>query len=236
MQEQLHTLITLQELDNTINMSLRERKVLSEERAGLATERERVKAMVDELQKQIDSLEEQRAELRNALTRESANILRAENRLPEIKTQKEYVAVLKEIDTAKRITKEKQDQVKAKDEAIAALAEDKTEKDEAFAALSAKVAQRDAEIAAQLDSFDQDMAEKNEHRTELLKKLPAPVRKRYQMLLDRRAGLAVVAASDGACLGCNMQLPPQLFNSLFLLQSIESCPHCNRLIYVNQDN
>ncbi|MBW6510540.1 MAG: hypothetical protein K0A93_00290 [Desulfuromonadaceae bacterium] len=236
MQEQLHTLITLQKLDNTINSSLRERKVLSEERAGLATEQERVKAMVDELQNQIDSLEEQRVELSNALTRESANILRAENRLPEIKTQKEYVAVLKEIDTAKRITKEKQDQVKAKDEAIAALAEDKTEKDEAFAALSAKGAQRDAEIAVQLDSFDQEMAEHNEHRAELLKKLPAAVRKRYQMLLDRRAGLAVVAASAGACLGCNMKLPPQLFNSLFLLQSIESCPHCNRLIYVNQDS
>ncbi|NIQ93637.1 MAG: hypothetical protein GWN87_05090, partial [Desulfuromonadales bacterium] len=36
----------------------------------------------------------------------------------------------------------------------------------------------------------------------------------------------------GACLGCNMHLPPQLYNSLFRVDEIRACPQCNRLIYV----
>ena len=235
MREQLQTLRELQQLDNTINTARRERKVLTEERESLEAEQARVKAMVDELQTQIDGLQEQRGDLTHALTRENDNILRAENRLPEIKTQKEYVAVLKEIDTAKKIRKETQDQIDAKDKAINALAEDQVEKNEEFTALSEKGAERDVEITAKLGSFDQDMAKKDSKRATMLKKLPTPVRKRYQMLLDRRAGSAVVEARAGACLGCNMHLPPQLYNSLFYMKEIEACPHCNRLIYVVQD-
>jgi hypothetical protein len=67
----------------------------------------------------------------------------------------------------------------------------------------------------------------------LLKDLPVQLRKRYQLLFDRRGGMAVVEARNGACLGCNMHLPPQLFNSLFQTQEIQSCPHCNRLLFVS---
>ena len=62
-----------------------------------------------------------------------------------------------------------------------------------------------------------------------------PLRKRYQLLLDRRGGVAVVEARNGACLGCNMHLPPQLFNSLYLAKEVQTCPHCNRLLYVEKE-
>jgi hypothetical protein len=29
-----------------------------------------------------------------------------------------------------------------------------------------------------------------------------------------------------------MHLPPQLFNSLFVVKEIQACPHCNRLLFV----
>jgi uncharacterized protein len=54
--------------------------------------------------------------------------------------------------------------------------------------------------------------------------------------MERRAGVAIVEARNGTCLGCNMQLPPQMFNSLFRTQEIQSCPHCNRLLFVEKQD
>jgi predicted nucleic acid-binding Zn-ribbon protein len=31
-----------------------------------------------------------------------------------------------------------------------------------------------------------------------------------------------------------MQLPPQLFNRLFVAKELQSCPHCSRLLYLGE--
>ena len=64
--------------------------------------------------------------------------------------------------------------------------------------------------------------------------LPASLLRKYQTLFKRRGGLALALARNGACLGCNMQLPPQQYNSLLRVTEMQTCPHCNRLLYVEQ--
>jgi predicted nucleic acid-binding Zn-ribbon protein len=49
--------------------------------------------------------------------------------------------------------------------------------------------------------------------------------------IRRRRGFAVVPAQRGVCMGCNMALPPQLFNTLQRGESIEYCPSCHRIVY-----
>ena len=44
-------------------------------------------------------------------------------------------------------------------------------------------------------------------------------------------GRAVVSVKNGTCQGCNMNIPPQLFNLLQRGDSIELCGNCNRTIY-----
>jgi predicted nucleic acid-binding Zn-ribbon protein len=152
--------------------------------------------------------------------------------LPAIKTQKEYVAVLKEIDTAKKLNKDLLDRIQVKDGEIAAVGRDREEKEQELAVLNAKVSGRLAEIAGCLGSYDAEVAAKVSERDSLFDNLPLALRKRYQLLFERRGGLVMVEARNGTCCGCNMQLPPQLFNNLFTIQELQSCPHCNRLLYV----
>jgi hypothetical protein len=56
------------------------------------------------------------------------------------------------------------------------------------------------------------------------------VLKRYGAIRIRR-GLALAAVASGNCSGCNMNIPPQLFNVLQRGNSIETCPYCHRIIY-----
>ena len=154
----------------------------------------------------------------------------------QIKTQKEYIAVLKEVDTAKKLAKELQDQIDAKNETLTSLSVEKTEKDEEFAKAKEQTGERCAEIDASLVSVVEKLDEMERQRKGLLADLPTRLRKRYELLMSRRGGVAVVEARSGACLGCHMHLPPQLFNSLYVVKEIQACPHCNRLLFVTATN
>jgi predicted nucleic acid-binding Zn-ribbon protein len=232
--EELQLLKELQDLD-------KERQTLEGQRQQYVTEQEqlqsdlsRVQEMVDSLAADIAILQGQRKELAGSFGHEQENISRSEERLPLIKTQKEYVALLKEVDTAKKLSKELQDQIDVKDQELAALNSDKEEKDAELSALNENVEARNSELAGDLGKIDGSLGKMGTKRDGLLEKLPKALRKRYDLLLARRGGIAIVEASNGACMGCHMHLPPQLYNSLFVASEVQSCPHCNRLLFVEQ--
>jgi predicted nucleic acid-binding Zn-ribbon protein len=234
-EEKMQLLKDLQVLDQELNRIRQDRRQFETEQAELGSELSRVQEMVDSLAEEIENLQAQRQEFDHSLALEKENVKKAESRLPTIKTQKEYVAVLKEIDTAKKLNKDIQDQVQGKNEEIETLARDKEEKESELSGLQENTGARLAEIESALTVLDQSLNEKESQRNSLFEQLPVSLRKRYQLLIDRRGGVAVVEARNGACLGCNMHLPPQLFNSLYRLQDIQSCPHCNRLLYIQEN-
>jgi len=231
-QKQLQLLRDLQELDTEKKVIEIERQAGLDEQQALNVELERLQEMVNVLAAEIDALESEKGELVNAKALEQQNIERSEGRLPQIKTQKEYIAVLKEVDTAKKLAKELQDQIDAKNEALASLNSEKAEKDDEFAQANERASGRCAEIDASLVSVVEQLDEMENQRKALLQDLPTKLRKRYELLMSRRGGVAIVEARGGACLGCHMHLPPQLFNSLFIVKEIQTCPHCNRLLFV----
>ena len=234
MQEKLKILKDLQDIDQELNDVRRQLSVLESEAGELTAERVRIEGMVATLGDDLALLESELAELDCALSIEQDNVVKAEGRLPAIKTQKEYVAVLKEIDTAKKVNKEIQDKIKSKNEEIAALAAEKAEKDAELAVVSERTAERSALIQAQIDEIKANTSARETKRKELFAQIPPALGKRYQVLIERRNGVAVVVAHKGACTGCNMLLPPQLYNNLYTTREILSCPLCNRLLYLGE--
>ncbi len=232
MQEKIRLLKELQAIDQELQKVCQGRQALEKEQASLGSETDRIRAMIESLTAELDKLREERRTLQLALEQEEQNIRRSEGHLPSIKTQKEYVAVLKEIDTAKKLNKDLQDRIQTKDGEISNLSRDREEKEQELAELQAKVTDRLEEISQLLAEYDAQTGTQINDRDSLFDQLPVSLRKRYQLLFERRGGLAVVEARNGTCSGCNMHLPPQLFNNLFTVQEIQSCPHCNRLLYV----
>jgi predicted nucleic acid-binding Zn-ribbon protein len=72
-------------------------------------------------------------------------------------------------------------------------------------------------------------------RDERIKEIPPGMLKRYEKLREVRRGIAVVEARDGGCLGCNMHIPPQLYNNLFRGEELITCPHCQRILVLKQE-
>jgi predicted nucleic acid-binding Zn-ribbon protein len=59
--------------------------------------------------------------------------------------------------------------------------------------------------------------------------------KKYLIIKEQhQGGLAVVPVKDAVCYGCNVNLPPQLYNELFRCDSLKFCPNCHRIIYLKE--
>ena len=236
MVDEMQRLVELQNLDMDIKAMTSQKASREQELEELESEQTRIEAMVGELQEKIDELEAECRELEQSLVHERDNMTRAEERLPAIKTQKEYVAVLKEIDTAKKFEKEIGEQIELKKGEAGGYISERDEKAGELESLQEKASSRVAEIKAESAEPEKQIASQEKTREKVFAAIPKPMQRKYQLLFDRRGGLAVVQAIQGACQGCNMHLPPQLFNSLMQVNEIQACPHCNRLLYVIEES
>jgi len=234
-QEEMQRLVELQNLDMDIKTMTSQKAEREKELDELESEQSRIEEMVAELQSKVDELESECKELEISLTQERDNMARAEERLPAIKTQKEYVAVLKEIDSAKKFEKEIGEQIALKQEEMSGYVAECDEKKTELKGLKEKASTRLKEIRAESSELIKQLEGQKGTREKVFGKIPKPMQRKYKLLYERRDGLAVVEAVNGACLGCNMHLPPQLFNSLMQIDDIQACPHCNRLLYIAEE-
>jgi predicted nucleic acid-binding Zn-ribbon protein len=231
----MNLLRDLQEIDQEISALEKTRSGYTEEQAVLTEDVTGVQKMLDQLKEEIGDLSTQESQLLQELDKERDNVARVEARLPDIQTQKEYVAVLKEIDVAKKANKDLDDQLESKRKEISILEEDLLEKEGELAQLQEKAEARGAELTKLVDSTAGGLKGKIASRDKLAAELPKPLLRKYQRLFQRRNGLALALAHNGACMGCNMQLPPQQYNQLLKVSELLTCPHCNRILYIEKE-
>jgi len=232
-QEKLNLRRELQEIDQELAQAAAVRQGFEDESQGLTAEQDRVQVMADELLAQLDVLQQDLAQLRQQQGIETDQIKKAESRLPAIQTQKEYVAVLKEIDMAKKTCLETQTQISEINKQIDELEADLAEKNTSLDIMKKQTAARGKEIEALLSENEQKISARRATRESLAKDLPKSLLSKYQRIFARREGLALVGVAEGACCGCHMQLPPQQYNQLHRGTELQSCPHCNRLLYMD---
>ena len=235
MRDKMNLLKELQEIDQEISSLEASRRNYQDELAVFDADSGRVQAMLDELNEELAALQLEEGQLQQEMLKERDNVAKVESRLPEIQTQKEYVAVLKEIDMAKKANKDLDDKLLAKLLEISSLQEDQQEKETELGAIKEKADARGTELTELMSENEAVLGKRKETRESVAKDLPGSLLRKYQTLFKRRGGLALALARNGACLGCNMQLPPQQYNSLLRVAELQSCPHCNRLLYVERD-
>jgi uncharacterized protein len=229
-------LAQLQEIDLRIDCSRGEKQGLQDQISSLETKAAEMNQGISEQVSEQETLEQEKCDLEKNLDAESDAIARSEARLRDIKTQKEYQAVSKEIAAAKKVKGEIEEQVlqrTARGEELKALIEDKEKELQEFEQASG-IQKRD--LQSKIERLDAEINNDLVAREAIVKNISTSMMKRYATLREKRQGLAIVEAKAGSCLGCNMNLPPQVYNSLFKAENLISCPHCQRILYLCQED
>ncbi len=229
--EQVKVLLDLQEImSRSRAVELEKRKVPLEvaDLKSLFDERE---AKYLAAQQEFEQAQKERREKEREIEEERDKVERAKSKLMSIKTNKEYYAMLKEIDATKRGNTAREDELLAiltrYEEAEKRLAELKAEVDE----VGGRYRERMVDIEARMAGFDKEIASIQAKKNEVAARLDLPLVRRFEMIFERRDGIAIVAARNQSCTGCHMNISPQLFNLLQRDDRIYSCPNCNRIIY-----
>lgn len=235
MRKNLKMLDELQEIDLKIDGFKGEKDALLAELAQLDGKVAVAETAIADKSNELALFEEEKSSLDENLTVESDNISRSETRLKEIKTQKEYQAVSKEISTARKLKTELEEQSLQKLGRIEELKAEIAGLEENLTALKENIVAQKGEVQAKIDQLEEGIAKDLATREELAKGLPSSAMRRYTLLREQRRGIAVVEAKAGSCLGCNMNLPPQLYNTLFRGDELITCPHCQRILVLRQE-
>jgi predicted nucleic acid-binding Zn-ribbon protein len=230
----LKLLEELQGVDLKLDTWRGEKEALISEVALLGGKVDDARAAIEQKNAELAATEEEKTVLEENIAAEVDNILKSETRLKDIKTQKEYQAVSKEIVTAKKVKGELEEQILQKLTQAEEMKAEISVMETNCAAMATEIDVQQQELKARIESLEAGISSDAVLRNTTAKAIPASVMKRYDMLREKRQGLAVVEARNGSCLGCNMNLPPQVYNNLFKKDSLITCPHCQRILFLRE--
>jgi predicted nucleic acid-binding Zn-ribbon protein len=230
----------LPELDKLIRLQQTENKIRSLEDSlqeipgrltaieqALAVEQRLLQEANDNLVASQKSRRHQEGELQDLESRRS----KYKTQLMEVKTNKEYSAMLHEIENVERDIRSLEDSILVELEAADDLTQRVVDEDRRF---------REIEERARLDraALDQEAAALKDDKTALIHErdgiaatLGEELLSLFRRVAQHRNGVAVAEARDESCQVCHMRLRPQMFVDVKRNDAIIQCPSCSRILY-----
>ncbi|HOP85056.1 MAG TPA: C4-type zinc ribbon domain-containing protein [Syntrophorhabdaceae bacterium] len=235
MEQELKTIYEVQLLESNIINNEKKKLIGPKKIEEMDRELEELKKKAEKEKAVIDELEKERRKKEKDLGVEKDRIKKIEAKLYEVKTNKEYQALLKEIEMAK-------EEIDKTEEDIIILMDRTEDLKKEYDSVLEHMKKRENEIKVEKDrllnelaNIDKTLEEIKKQRDQLLKNVSEEIRSTYLNLIEKREGLAVVNVKNGVCLGCYMNIPPQLFIEVTKNNRLITCPSCNRIFYFVED-
>jgi predicted nucleic acid-binding Zn-ribbon protein len=229
---QLKTLIDLQGVDTRIAAHEAEATRLPKEIAAIHAEIETAKKDVDAGKARLDATKKDQRTREKDLEVVQAKRSKTEGRLYEVKTNKEYSAVLAEIEEIKQEKGRVEEEILVLMETQERLTADIKDAEARFKARETQGKQEEAALQEKLRAVEADLALVRTERAELARQLPAPVLADYDKLLKARGGLALAQVmKPNLCGGCRMTVTPQRLQELRAQSALLPCESCGRYLY-----
>ena len=158
--------------------------------------------------------------------------------LQTVKTNREYGALLNEIDVVKRDVRMREDEILGLEEAIAVAESERGRRNEAFPAEEADYEEQMKEWRAEQALLAEEIARAEQKVQEIRRELEPRLLSTFDRLARVRSGIAVarvemVGSQTAACSVCHVRLRPQLLSDLRLGRETVTCESCKRILYWN---
>ena len=216
-------------------------------------ETEKLKTLLKEIPVRISALEQQLEEFGGRIDNDEAaisdynkqyrnyesdlqlnfnKIKKSEEKLRSVKTNKEYQSSLKEIDDLKAVSSKLEDEMLEFLEKIEASEKTLQDRRQQYKEIVDETNQKKASMQRDVDQSEKRLVELESDRNAIAAELDVDLITLFNRVKAKQVnGVAIVEAKDAVCLGCNMNIPPQIYNELQRRDSLKYCPSCERIIY-----
>jgi predicted nucleic acid-binding Zn-ribbon protein len=213
----------LKRVESELAEAPRQKALLDEQ---LAEEGRRLEAARDALAASQKSRRQLEGELQDLETKRS----RYKGQLMEVKTNKEYTAMLHEIETVEREIRGREDLILAEMEKAEALTSETKHEEVTFKEVEIRYRDEGRALEARAEALKIESTRLTAERDAVAATVPQDLRELFQRVAKLR-GAAVALASDGMCQLCHMKLRPQMYLDLKHNDAIVQCPACSRILF-----
>ncbi len=231
LREKLKALEELQQIDLEANEVRAELEALPARRAEVDQAVTVARKAWEDERSRLEANERERRQLESLLGMERDKVKKWEGRLGEIKTPREYAALSREIDIAKKTNDSQHEQVKELTNQALEIKKAVDAKEEELSEREAAAQAAGEELEKKKAAADEKMRALDTRRAAAVKQVDPGLLAKYENIKRRRAGIAIAQVVGMTCKGCHRNIPPQLAITLQRANSIETCPNCHRIIY-----
>jgi uncharacterized protein len=229
---ELTTLIDLQTFDSKI-------ATLEADAARLPKQIEAIQASLAEAKRTVEAfrtkIDQTKKDLRGKekdLEVHAVKRAKEESRLYEVKTNKEYSAVLLEIEEVKQVKAKTEEEILGLMEMQERLGVDIKDAEQRFKAREEQAKQDESSVRRKLAAVEQELEGLRGQRNTRAKDVPAGLVASYERIARARGGVAVAAVNTAAvCGGCRVSIRPQAIQELRAATALMLCESCGRYLY-----
>ena len=230
MREQFRLLSDLQELDTCLQRLVHEQNQLPQKLQPYEQAFSDAREWLTQGQTAIEQAERERRGLERELETDQERLVRIQGRLHGIKTNKEYSAVLAEIEGGKHRIMALEDRVLELMESIERQRQDYWTREQLVQTAQDDLEREGQKMTTAKQELTQQIAAFDSERQALVDQLDADVYNVYQRIANQCGGLAAVYVVEGSCKGCYLRVRPQLISEIRRQERIVTCPHCQRVL------
>jgi predicted nucleic acid-binding Zn-ribbon protein len=227
----LQNLIHLQELDSAAERHRRRVADIPVLQAALDARLAERTAALDAVKARVAASQAARREIEKDLAAVQGRLSKYKNQLMEVKTNKEYQAMQKEMSVAEQEISDFETRMLERMEEADALAIELKAVQAALISAQAEITRDRQALENESATVDDDLKRVSEERARTAALVGGELLALFDRVAHGRRGVAMAEARDGLCTVCHVRLRPQVFNQARRNTDIVQCDSCTRILY-----
>jgi predicted nucleic acid-binding Zn-ribbon protein len=227
----LKNLIRLQQLDTEIDAARRRIADIPRVQQSLDEKLAEQTAIVSSIKDRLAESQTARRDIEKEVAAIQTRLSKYKDQLMEVKTNKEYQAMQKEIATAEEGVRSHEDRILERMEEADTLTRELKLADAELKRQQTEVAKERAALDDEAAGLTRQVEQTSASRLSVARELSPAALALFEHVARQRRGLAVAEARDGHCVACHVRLRPQVFNEVRRNESLIQCDSCLRILY-----
>jgi uncharacterized protein len=160
-----------------------------------------------------------------------SKLFKLKDQLMTVKTNKEYTAMLHEIQGAEA-------QIRGEEDKILEFMEEGEQLDKELKSAKKDLEQRCSEIQDGIQTREQsvpglesEVVRLQQQKQAMESVVGAELLARYRRIADARKGMGLAEAKDELCTACHVRIRPQVYADLKQTDNVHVCDSCSRILY-----
>jgi predicted nucleic acid-binding Zn-ribbon protein len=231
MHPDLARLVRLQQIEISTDHARRTIADLPDRVAGLDARLTADRDAVEAARARLADNQVGRRGLERDLAAVQSRLAKFRDQLMEVRTNREYQAMQKEIDVAQHEVRAIEDRILERMLEADERTDDVKRAQEGLATEQVALADERRRLEGEAARLGVELERALAEREALVAELPAALLATFEQVARGRRGIAVAEAKDGLCSQCHVRLRPQVFNELRRNDTIHQCASCQRILY-----